>query len=189
MVAVALLPAPARAGCGLDDPSGDATVWDDAVLSGSYDQAVPSPSLDLVSAKAGVDGRFTTFTIRVADLATAAAEAPSGLAFSWDADVPSGVVSVYAWSAPTSSGVDVWAGRTVYDAKWVARTSGPVVDDATDTVTFTVATQTLGIRRGTPVLSTVRSYRLAVVDLPGRTVRQSAGADTVRGRRAPWGRC
>lgn len=190
LAALAVLPAPAGAACGVGDPRGDATIADDHVLDGAYDHPVPGPSVDLVTSWVEVGARFTTFRVGVADLDAAAVEAPSGVAYSWEAATRDRVVFVVASSAPTGSAVEVYAGRTLRDATWVATAGGPLLDVATDTVTFSLATQTLGLRPGTPgVRSTVRSYRQASVYLPHRTVTQSAAADAAWRRPSRWGSC
>lgn len=189
-IAVALLPSPSHAAaCGLGDARGDATVWDDAVLDGAHDRPVTGPAVDLVSAWVEVGTRVTTFRVRVADLATVAVDAPSGVAYAWTAETAANVVHVVAWSAPTSSGVEVYAGRTLGDATWVARTTAPVLDVASDTVTFTVATQTLGLRPGTRVASTVTSHREVAVEAPDGARMQGAAADSATRRPWSWGRC
>ncbi|HEV2891554.1 MAG TPA: hypothetical protein VGX28_14370 [Frankiaceae bacterium] len=188
---LALLPAPAGAVCGIGDPRGDATLADDHVLDGAYDRPVPGASVDLVTAWVDVGPRFTTFRVEVADLAASAAEAPGGVSYSWEAATRDRVVYVLAWSSPTGAAVEVYAGETLRDATWVATASGPSLDVARDTVTFSLTTQTLGLRPGAPdVRSTVRSYReVFSVDGPDRTYAQSVAADSATRRPSAWGRC
>ena len=192
LAAVAALPAPAHAACAIADPTGDTTLADDVVLGGAHDVAVPSPSLDLVSARVTATAKASEVTVAVADLTAAAAESPTGVAWSWEIATGSRTVFVDAWSGPTGSGVDVYAGRSLTSATFVGRYAAPRVDTAKDTVTFAVPGAVLaanGVRPGTPVTSTVRSWRVASVTTDSKSVAQSLPADSASIGVRPWGRC
>lgn len=194
LAAFAAVPAPASAACGVSDPAGDATVADDHVMDGAYDTAVPSPSLDLVSGRVVANAREHVFTVRVADLATAAAEAPVAGTYSWQADTATGTVYLAAWrNAAGQSGVELYAGRDVVSATYVASYAGPVFDDASDTVTFRVpaaALAAVGLKPGVRTASTLHTTRGVAVTTPAGTKAQSLQADNAADRGRPaWGRC
>lgn len=194
LAALAAVPSPASAKCGVSDVPGDATLADDHVLDGAYDVAVPSPSLDLVSGRVATEAREHVFRVGVVDLATAAAEAPAGATYSWQADGATGTVYLAAWrNEAGQGGVELYAGRDVMSATYVASYAAPVLDTATDTVTFRVPAADLarvGLRPGLRVASELRAMRGVAVEAPGKRLAQSVQTDgaTDRGRPA-WGRC
>lgn len=186
----AAVAAPASAGCAIADPAGDATLASGAVLGGALDPDVPAAALDLVRGRADVTARTTTFSVRVADLASAATDSPSGIAYSWEVETPGRAAFVVAWSTPQSQGVNVYAGRTVMESTFVTRLPAPRLDAATDTVTFAVPTATLGLRAGARSDSVVRSWREVSVDTPARMLSQPSAADAAEDDGRPaWGRC
>lgn len=194
LTVVAAAPGAAGAACpGITDPAGDATVYDDAVLSGAYDAPVPSQALDLRSARAVVTKKGARFSIGVADLATLPAEAPTGASYGWTVTAGRRNLLFAAYTTPARSGVAVYAWPTGEPgaATLVADYAATVVDTATDTVRFTVPAKHLGwLRPGVRVTSSVDSQRVAGVHDGTRMVQQGAGADNAGdGGPRPWGRC
>lgn len=188
---LAVLPAPARAACpGIADPAGDATLADDHVMGGAYDQPAPLPAFDIRSARVTATRAGSEFVIRMADLERLAAESPMGASWGWRATGADGrFVYASAYTTPTVSGVSVFTGRGT-ESKEVAGYAAPVVDVATDTVRFTVPARLLTwLRPGVRVASVVDSRRFAGAHDGERLVSQGLVADRAYGTARPWGRC
>lgn len=188
---LAVLPAPAHAACpGIADPMGDATLADDHVMGGAYDQPLPLPAFDIRSARVVATRSATEFVIRLADLATLAAESPMGATWGWEATGADGrFVHASAYTTPTASGVSVYMGKG-RESTMTATYAAPVMDVATDTVRFTVPAKLLGwVRPGVRVTSVVNSRRFVGAYDGQRLVSQGFVADRAYGKARPWGRC
>lgn len=187
---LAVLPTPASAACaGIADPAGDATLADDHVNGGAHDQPLPLPAFDIRSARVTATKAGTEFVIRLADLASLAAESPMGATWGWGATAADGrFVHASAYTTPTVSGVSVFTGRGT-ESKQIADYAAPVVDVATDTVRFTVPAKLLGwVRPGVRVTSVVNSRRFVGAHDGTRLVSQGLIADRAYDRARPWGR-
>lgn len=182
LLAVAVGTTPAEAGCAIHDPQGDVR------YHGTV--AVRAPALDVVEAQVLAGADATTFVVRVADLANASDDAPTGIQFQWDMVTSELTYYASAWFGPTGSGTGTSTRDEAGNASYTWYLPPPVIDVVNDTVTFTVPASALAIPAGTPTATSLHSWFHHAVGVGGRAHGQPAHADTAIQPGTPgWARC